>query len=268
MKIGNHNSTNLLMLLCLASSSFLLGHASEAPEDEEADAAECYPAFDKTYTDEFYEATKQCLYKPMPKILKENFEPLIFREIKNPFKRMNVESVKVRTAQECHFMCFTFSDCKSFRFESIPQKADCDPEEVADCNASKCKLLTDEVVNKKGIVDKSGKFVYGEKELCTESVSQAAKEYFFDKDTRYHAAKDDFINARNQYNGTVEDSIHHYSYLATNCIGPAITKGIITEKEMGVAQSVKNGKLPWQPTGDYQPTRKTVTVNVKDFCCM
>ena len=56
MKIGYHNNTNVFLLVCLTFFLFLLGHANKAPVDEESDAAECYPAFDKTYTDEFYEA--------------------------------------------------------------------------------------------------------------------------------------------------------------------------------------------------------------------
>merc|ERR1711868_232645 len=162
-------------------------------------------------------------------------------------------------------MCFTYSECKSFRFESIPQMSDCDPAEEADCRGGRCKLLTDEVVNDHGLLDDSGKYIYGEKEICTESVSQAAKEYFFDEKTRYHAARENFISARNLYDDQNENSIHLYSYYATNCVGPLITKGIISEEEMGVAQSVKDGKLPYQPAEDLHPITKTVTFNVKDF---
>ena len=96
-------------------------------------------------------------------------------------------------------MCFTHSECKSFRFESIPQKSDCDQAEEADCNGSKCKLLTEEVINDEGLLDASGKYIYGAKEICTESVSQAVKDYFYDQDSRYHAAKRDFINAKYEY---------------------------------------------------------------------
>ena len=36
---------------------------------------------------------------------------------------------------------------------------------------------------------------------------------------------------------------------------------------MGVAQSVKDGKLPYQPEGVVEPITKTVTFKVKYFCC-
>eukprot|EP00091_Calanus_sinicus_P017649 TRINITY_DN38183_c0_g1_i1.p1 TRINITY_DN38183_c0_g1~~TRINITY_DN38183_c0_g1_i1.p1 ORF type:complete len:111 (+),score=6.88 TRINITY_DN38183_c0_g1_i1:37-333(+) len=39
--------------------------ASEASE-EESDA-ECYPAFDKSFTQEFYKAVQDCQYKPIKK---------------------------------------------------------------------------------------------------------------------------------------------------------------------------------------------------------
>ena len=78
-----------LLLLLLATSSLAhLGRASDAPEDDETDVAECYPAFDYTYTKEFYDTTKECQYKQMPKIRNKNLKKLIFREIKNPFKRI------------------------------------------------------------------------------------------------------------------------------------------------------------------------------------
>ena len=55
-------------------------------EEEESDS-ECYPAFDKSFTQEFFKAVQDCQYKPMKKTNKLQ----ILRSIKNPFKGARVE---------------------------------------------------------------------------------------------------------------------------------------------------------------------------------
>ena len=66
----------LLFTVLAISSLALLGYAGDAPEDDGEDVAECYPAFDETYTKEFYDSTNQCQYKPMPKIWKADIAKL------------------------------------------------------------------------------------------------------------------------------------------------------------------------------------------------
>jgi hypothetical protein len=248
----------------IAMAFAALAMAGEAPDEDEVESdAECYPAFDKSFTEEFFKAAQDCQYKPMKEVKKSEKELLQkFRSIKNPFRKVRVESVKVRTEQECHFLCFTFPQCKSFRFEPKPLTDGCNPG-LEDCNPSKCDLLTAIVeLNAKDSVDED--YIYGERDLCTESMSQEAKDYFTSLDSRYAAAKADFLVAKDEYDVKNKVSVHHYSYLATNCLGPIIERGEISEAEMGIAQSVIDGRIPYMPDGKPAPTSKKIIITVRD----
>ena len=97
-------------IIFLMAMVFTVGLATDVSEKEEETAAECYPAFDKSFTQEFFKTVQDCQYKPMKKT--KTFQ--VFRSIKNSFKGARVESVKVRTEQECHFLCFTFTFLQGF----------------------------------------------------------------------------------------------------------------------------------------------------------
>ena len=146
---------------------FTVGLATDVSEEQEETGAECYPAFDKSFTQEFFKTVQECQYKPMKKT--NTYQ--VFRSIKNSFR-----SVKVRTEQECHFLCFTFTECKAFRFKPVPLANGCNPDEK-DCNNSKCDLLKEKVeLNEGDRVDED--LIYEEKEICTDSMSQEAKIIF------------------------------------------------------------------------------------------
>ena len=194
--------------------------ASDIVDEEEEDSWECYPAYEKSFKEEFLKASQGCQYKPMKKIKHERSKRLTFRRLKNPYQKMNLESSKVRTEQECHFLCFTFAECKSFRFEPKPLKT-C---KWQDCNPSVCDLLREKVeLNEKDSVDE--KYIYGESDMCTESMSQEAKEYFSSPNSRYIAAKADFLVAKGEYDPNNIETVQHYAYIATHCLGSIIDQG-------------------------------------------
>ena len=61
------DNNQIMLLIGLAFAGLAL--ASHAPEEEEFESdANCYPAFDKSFTEEFVKAAQDCQYKPMKKI--------------------------------------------------------------------------------------------------------------------------------------------------------------------------------------------------------
>lgn len=244
------------IIILFAVAFVVLVMASDAGDEEEEDSWECYPAFDKIFKEEFFKATQGCQYKPM----KKGMRKLRFRLLQNPYQKMNLESTKVRTEQECHFLCYTFAECKSFRFQPKPLDPKC---KWPDCNPSVCELLKDKVeLKEKDKVDE--KKIYGESDICTESMSPEAKEYFSSPDTRYIAAKADFLVAKANYDPNNIETVQHYAYIATHCLGPIIEQGDISEDEMGIAESVLAGNLPYMPEGNPTPSSKTVSITVRD----
>jgi len=229
---------------------------SEEEEESMEYDAECYPAFDKSFTQEFFKAVQDCQYKLMKKTRRLN----IFRPIKNRATR--VESLKVRTEQECHFICFTLTECKAFRFRHVPLVNGCNPDKE-DCNQSRCNLLKEKIeLNEGDRVQED--WIYGEREICTDSMSQEAKDYFLSPDSRQTAAKVDFLAAKVEYDVLNKDSVQRYSYLATNCLQPLIQHGEISEEEMGIAKSVIAGRIPTMPEGNPRPHSKKVSITVRD----
>ena len=108
------------------------------------------------------------------------------------------------------------------------------------------------------------KYVYGESDTCLGSMSQDAKDYFSSPEARYGAIKEDFLLAKKEYDSTNIASVHHYSYIATKCLGPLIDHGDITQDEMGISQSLLDGKLPYMVEGNPSASSKTVSVTRRD----
>ena len=70
--------------------------------------------------------------------------------------------------------------------------------------------------------------------------------------------------AHGEYDVMNKLSVDHYSCLATNCLGPTIERGEISEGEMGIAQSVIAGRIPYMPEGNPAPSSKKVSITVRD----
>ena len=54
-------------IIFLMAMVFAVGLATDVSEEEEESEAECYPAFDKSFTQEFLKTAQDCQYKPMKK---------------------------------------------------------------------------------------------------------------------------------------------------------------------------------------------------------
>jgi len=184
----------------------------------------CYPAFDDVN---------------MVRRLKEAIQDCPSYQVGQRMLGSGRQIKRVNSSEECHFLCYTFSECAAFKWSSLK---------------TRCYLLKEI-----GSYEADETYTSGMKNTCTENLDSEVSEYFANPLQRKLAAKASYIEAKETYDGSLT-SRKSFSKVATSCLQPLIKNGEISEQEIGTAPALLSEELPFLPLDGVEPSFKTVSI--------